>query len=322
MKFRNIAFIVYPGIKLLDLAGPLQVFSDATDVEGNTAYRTFVLSKAGGVQDTDTTVSINTESMRRWHRRKIDTLFIVGGDGVYNTLQDKKFIQSVCSLASKSRRVAAICSGAFVLAECGLLNGRKAVTHWESCDRLRNTYPQLQVEDDRIYINDEKFWTSAGVTAGIDMAIKMVSIDLNNDAALSVARSLVTYLVRPGGQSQFSRTLTLQSSDSSGRFDELNGWIQGHLQHNLNNQILADRVSMSARTFARRYVEHTGTTPAKAVESMRVESACQMLTQTTRKISAISKKCGFHNEERMQRAFSRQVGIKPREYRARFTEIK
>jgi len=322
MSSRNVAFIVYPGIKLLDLAGPLQVFSDAVNEQGNTAYKTHVLSKNGGKQGTDTTLCIPTQAVSTWRRRKLDTLFIVGGDGVYNTLQDDIFVHSVYSLASRSRRVAAVCSGAFILAQCGLLDGRRAVTHWESCDRFRNTYPKVKVEEDRIYVNDGKLWTSAGVTAGIDMAIRMVSDDFGHSSGLSIARSLVTFLVRPGGQSQFSQPLTLQSSDSSGRFDQLNSWIQNHLQKNLNNQILADRVSMSARTFARLYATEMRVTPAKAVELMRVEAACRMLTQTNQNISTVAKKCGFTNDERMRRAFSRQLRIMPREYRDRFSEIK
>jgi len=264
---------------------------------------------------------VASEPVSKWRRRKIDTLIVVGGDGVYATLQDRDFIRSVHSLASKSRRVAAICSGAFVLAECGVLNGHRAVTHWESCDRLRSTYPKVQVEEDCIYVTDGKFWSSAGVTAGVDMAIKMISDDLGKDVGLAIAKSLVAYLVRPGGQSQFSETLTLQLSDNSGRFDELNSWIQNHLDQDLSNHVLADRVCMSARTFARRYALETGVTPAKAVESMRVEAACRMLTQTKQQISTIANKSGFTNDERMRRAFSRQLKVMPRDYRARFSEI-
>lgn len=321
MVLPNIVFVVYPGIKLLDLSGPLQVFSDALNASGKPAYKTCIVSKRGGTVGTDTAISIASEPVKKWRRRKVDTLIIVGGDGVYDTLHDKHFMQSVSSLSLNSRRVASICSGAFILADCGLLDGKKAVTHWESCDRLKRTYPEVLVEEDSIYTTDGKFWTSAGVTAGIDMAIKMISDDLGNEAGLSIARSLVTYLVRPGGQSQFSQTLALQSSDNSGRFDGLNCWIQSNLHRDLNNQLLADRICMSARTFARLYTEKTGVTPAKAVESMRVEAASRMLTQTRQRINTIAKKCGFTTDERMRRAFLRQIGIMPRDYRVRFSEI-
>ncbi len=261
----NIAFVVYPGIKLLDLAGPLQVFSDAVNEKGEKPYKPFVISKSGGILETDTTVNIESKPLDKCVECTIDTLLVVGGNGVYDTLLDQDFIDGVYLLASKSRRVAAICTGTFVLAKCGLLHGKHAVTHWESCERLQREYPTLRVEKDRIYIADGKYWRSAGVTAGIDMAIKMVSNDLTTNVGLSIARSLVTYFVRPGGQSQFSQTLALQSTDNTGRFDELNSWIQNNFQNNINNQILADRVAMSARTFARLYLSETGITPAKAV---------------------------------------------------------
>lgn len=315
----TIVFIIYPGVKLLDLAGPLQVFSDVLNEQGKPAYRPALASMSGGPQASDTPICICSESLPKWGRRKIDTLFVVGGDGVYATLQDKPFIECVTRLASRSRRVAAICSGAFVLAECGLLDGRQAVTHWESCHRLKSDYPNVQVADDSIYVNDGKFWTSAGVTAGIDMAIKMISEDFGRHTGLSIARSLVTYFVRPGGQSQFSEPLAQQLTDTKGRFDNLHAWIRNHLTHDLQNQKLADRVCMSARTFARVYLTETGNTPAKAVESMRVEAACRMLTESSMRISTVAIKSGFGDDERMRRAFSRTIKISPHDFRARFS---
>jgi len=315
----NIVFIVYPGIKLLDLAGPLQVFSDANNEQGKPAYKTFIVSKNGGELHTDTTVCISSDSLSKWKNRKIDTLLVVGGDGVYNTLEDSKFIKKVRTLALKSRRVAAICSGAFILAESGLLNGRRAVTHWESCNRLRDSYPEISVAEDSIYVTDGKYWTSAGVTAGIDMAIKMISNDLGKTTGLSIARSLVTYLVRPGGQSQFSESLSLQLSDSAGRFEDINSWIQSHLSHDLSIQKLADRACMSTRTFARLYKNETGISPAKAIESMRVEVGCRRLIKTNINISKVARRCGFVDDERMRRAFSRQVNTTPSDYRSRFS---
>ncbi len=315
----NVVFVVYPGVKLLDLAGPLQVFSDARTPEGAPAYQTAILSMSGGEQATDTPVSISSSAAVEWRSKKIDTLLIVGGDAVYDQLPSRTFIDLIKSLAGKSRRVAAICSGAFVLAEAGLLDGRAAVTHWESCERLKQNYPQIDVLPDAIYLNDGKYWTSAGVTAGIDMAIQLVAHDLGKAVGVSIAKSLVTYVVRPGGQSQFSQALALQSSDSAGRFDALHEWMQSHLHLDLANSVLASYMCMSPRTFARQYVSETGLTPAKAVESLRVEAACRLLTQSDRSIAEVARRCGFVDDERMRRAFMRTLKTLPQEYRSRFS---
>jgi len=314
-----ILFVVYPGIKLLDLTGPLQVFSDTFDSDGNTVYRTAVASIDGGTITTDTSLEIPTERLSQWRSRQIDTLLIVGGNGVFAAIEDHHVISCIIQLTSKSRRVAAVCSGAFVLAECGLLNSRRAVTHWYWCDRLSKTYRDVRVEPDHIFLNDGKFWTSAGVTSGIDMAIKMVSDDHGRSTALNVARSLVTYLVRPGGQNQFSHSLNLQTADGGGRFDELHIWIKNNLEHDLRNQQLADQVNMSMRNFARLYLTETGTTPAKTVEKMRVEAACTMLEETNANVNTIATRCGFGDDERMRRAFERLLKTSPLHYRKRFS---
>jgi len=315
----TVLFVVYPGIKLLDLTGPLQVFSDTFDSEGTSVYKTAVASIDGGTITTDTSLDIPTERLSKWRKRRIDTLIIVGGNGVFTAIEDHRLISCISQLTPMSRRVAGVCSGAFVLAECGLLNGRRAVTHWYCCDRLAKTYRDVCVEPDHIFLNDGKFWTSAGVTSGIDMAIKMVSDDHGRTTALMVARSLVTYLVRPGGQTQFSHSLNLQTADGSGRFDELHIWIKKNLKHDLRNQQLADHVNMSIRNFARLYLTETGTTPAKSVEKMRVEAACTILEETNTNVDTIAIRCGFGDDERMRRAFARVLKTSPLNYRRRFS---
>lgn len=317
-RSRVIVFVVYPEIKLLDLAGPLQAFADAVDDAGNTRYTTEIISSGGGFISTDTPVTLSTEPLSDWKNRHIDTLIVVGGRGAFTAMNDSCLLADIKQLANNSRRTGSICSGAFVLAACGLLDGRRAVTHWQYCDRLAATFPLIRVEANPIFINDENLWTSAGVTAGIDMTIKMISQDLGRSAGLSLARSLVTYLVRPGGQSQFSDVLALQSADTSGRFEELHQWILNNLTKDLLVEQLADHVSMSPRNFARAYLAHTGRTPAKAVEAFRVEAARRMLEDGMLSVSAVAIRCGFGDDERMRRSFLRLLEVSPQSYRNRF----
>jgi len=315
---KSVVFIVYPEVKLLDLAGPLQVFADAVDDDGNKAYHTSVVSVCGGAIRTDTAMAVTTEKFVKWNRRKIDTLFLVGGKGVFAAMQDDSFLKAIKRQAGKSRRVASICTGAFLLAECGLLDGYQAVTHWSHCDRLAE-YPLVNVDANKIYVNDRNLWTSAGVTAGIDMAIAMIAQDLGRTASLALAKSLVTYLVRPGGQSQFSQTLTMQFDDTTGRFDELHLWIEKNLRKELKVEQLANHVAMSPRNFTRSYLQATGMTPAKAVEKIRVDAACALLGNSGLTVATIATRCGFGDYERMRRSFDRRLKISPQQYRERFS---
>jgi transcriptional regulator GlxA family with amidase domain len=313
-----VAFIVYPNIKLLDLAGSLQAFTDAQDESGVTAYKTAILSLDGNSIDSDTPVSLSTESILEWTEQHIDTLIVVGGSGARIASQNADLLAGITRLASKSKRVGAICSGAFVLAACGLLNGRRAVTHWESCEELGACYPDITVESEPIFINDGNIWTSAGVTAGLDMALAMICDDLGRSAALYLARSLVTYVVRPGGQSQFSEALKVQIADGNGRFDSLHQWIRSNLDQDLRVSTLANQALMSARNFARLYVAETNQTPAKAVEAMRVEAARTMLENEKLSKKVIAKQCGFGDEEGMRRSFLRLIKVTPSDYEKRF----
>jgi len=205
-----------------------------------------------------------------------------------------------------------------MLAAAGLLAGKRAVTHWELCEQLAEEYPLIRVESDPIFIKEGAIWTSAGVTAGIDLALAMLAEDLGRPAALDVARSLVSYMVRPGGQSQFSGALNRQLADVGGRFDALHHWIAQNLDRDLRVEILADHLNMTSRTFARSYVEHTGQTPAKAVETMRVEAARDLLESSDLSIAAVARHCGFGDDERMRCAFRRALHVSPQDYRQRF----
>ncbi|MGQ7840931.1 GlxA family transcriptional regulator, partial [Burkholderia pseudomallei] len=213
-------------------------------------------------------------------------------------------------------RIASVCSGAFVLAAAGLLGGRRVVTHWSRCDELAQRYPDVRVEPDPIFIRDGNVWTSAGVTAGIDLALALVEDDLGRALALDVARYLVVFLKRPGGQAQFSAALSLQHE--GGCFDELHAWAAANLGADLSVAALAARAGMSERSFMRRYREATGRTPARAIEQMRVEAARNLLADAPLPIKRIAARCGFGSEETMRRSFLRMLGVAPQAYRERF----
>ena len=321
-KPRSVVFVIYPDIVLLDLAGPLQVFSSGCLKQSTApAYDTAVVSLGGGRVTTDTLIPIETASMSSWMRRSIHTLVVVGGMGAMAASQDKTFIKSLTRLITRAERVCSVCSGALLLAATGILDGRRAVTHWEDCSQLQQLHPQVKVELDPIFVKDGDVWTSAGITAGIDMALAMVADDLGQPAALEIARSLVTYMVRPGGQSQFSPALDRQALDQTGRFSELHSWIAEHLHLDLRVEELAARLNMSVRNFSRVYTSQMGRTPAKAVEAFRIEAARNFLETTSLSIKVIAVRCGFVDDERMRRAFMRCLHIPPNEYRRRFQNV-
>lgn len=319
----DVVFVVYPDIVLLDLAGPLQVFTHARKVpQTPAAYRKNVVSARGGTVGTNTLLSIHSDPIDDWlaqaEHPAIHTLVVIGGDGAIPAARDPAFIQQVQQLAAKSRRVCSVCSGALVLAAAGLLDGRRAVTHWEDCDRLAADNPRIMVEVDPIYIKDGDIWTSAGITAGIDMALAIIAEDLGKPAAIKMARSLVRPMVRSGGQSQFSPDLDRQARDTQGRFDSLHEWINANLARRLTVEDLAARCAMSARNFSRQYTVAMGIPPAKAVEAIRVEVARSLLATTDLGVQGIAVRCGFSSDEGLRRAFLRQIKTSPTAYRKQF----
>lgn len=319
----NVLFVVYPDIVLLDLAGPLQVFTHACrNADHGPAYRTHVASVAGGVTATNTILPIDSDPLSDWlvPRRDvaIHTLIVVGGDGAIPASADAVFVDQVRQLADRSARVCSVCSGALVLAAAGLLDGRRAVTHWEDCDYLAAHYPAVNVEVDPIFIKDGKIWTSAGITAGIDMALAIIEEDLGKPAAMAMARSLVTPMVRSGGQSQFSTALDRQLRDAEERFTSLHRWITQNIYRRISVEDMARECGMSPRNFSRRYTETMGVPPAKAVERMRVEAAREMLATTDKALKTVALDFGFQDDERMRRAFLRQIRTTPSDYRRQF----
>ena len=313
-----VVIVVFPDAMLLDIAGPMQVFSNARRTTGGVDYEIVLVSAKGGLQMMDTGFELNTEPMDRWRGREIHILLVAGGWGAQAAAQDPVLIENTIALAKNAARFGSVCTGAHVLAASGLLNGRRAVTHWLYYDELAQKYPKVKLERDPIFINDGNLWTSGGVTSGIDMALAMVAEDSGRKFAVRLARVLVMYMVRPGGQSQFSPALVSQSDDTSGRFDALHTWINDNLDQNLRIERLAEFVGMSARNFARVYRELTSRTPAKAVEMFRLAAARSLLEETTLPVAKIARQTGFEDDERMRRAIHRAVGISLKEYRERF----
>ncbi|MEM9500068.1 MAG: helix-turn-helix domain-containing protein [Pseudomonadota bacterium] len=311
--------MVYPDIVLLDLVGPLQVFSHAQDSKTqDNGYECAVVSVGGDMTPTNTVVSIPTLSVSEVSKRDIHTLVVVGGDGAVRGMRDPVLVKAVQELSENAARICSVCSGALIVGAAGLLHGRRAVTHWNDCNMLAEEFPSVRVELDPIFIKDGNTWTSAGITAGIDMALAITSEDLGRQSALETARSMVAQMVRSGGQSQYSPTLGRQLADRAGRFEGLHSWVADNIASTLTVEKLAEQIGMSARNFARAYTNTMGKTPAKAVEAMRIESAKDFLESTPMSVKEIAVACGFKDEDRMRRAFLRTLNVSPSEYRRNF----
>ena len=317
-KCRRVVLTVAGRPKLLDVAGPLQVFTDARREDGSRAYDVVLASEHGGPVPTDSGVVLASERLSQALRGDVDTLLVTGGDA--NALPKATASMRACLARhlDRPRRVGSVCVGAFVLADLGALDGREATTHWQACGQLQRDYPAVRVRPDAIYVVSDRVWTSAGVSAGIDMALAMVEDDLGHAAALALARLLVLFLKRPGGQSQFSVELRRQERDARGRFDDLHAWIAENLAADLSVPALAAAAHMSPRNFARVYRRETGESPARVVEQLRVEAAARLLESTTEPVKGVADRTGFGDDERMRRAFLRGYGVSPQDYRTRF----
>lgn len=316
---RRVELLAFPDVQMLDVAGPAQVFTAANEVMQDRgaapAYAVQVVAPAGTSVKAASGVSFGVVHLAD-DLAPPDTLIVAGGRGVMRAARDERLHAWLRERAGATRRLASVCTGAFLLAAAGLLDGRRAVTHWRHCAQLARDYPRVRVDPDPIFVRDGAVWTSAGVTAGIDLALALVEDDLGHAAALEVARNLVVFLKRPGGQAQFSEMLALQSTDAA--FARLHDWMAGRLAEDLSLPRLALEAGMSERTFLRRYRDATGTTPARAVERLRIEAARQMLAATSLPVKRIAARCGFGSEETMRRCFLRRLGVSPSDYRARF----
>jgi transcriptional regulator GlxA family with amidase domain len=317
---RTIEVLAYPSVKLLDVTGPIQVFASAnafmTQAGQGAPYAIRVVAQGGERVEASGGVELAAHPLSAADAA-LDTLVIAGGEGVAAAAADTGLIDWVRHRANRARRTASVCTGAFLLAASGVLDNRRAVTHWAFCAELARRFPHVRVEPDPIFIQDGNVWTSAGVTAGIDLALALVEEDLGRTVALAVARYLVVFLKRPGGQAQFSEFLSLQTAED--RFGALHDWISHHLADDLSLPVLAMQAGMSERSFSRHYAESTGLTPARAIEKLRVEGARHLLSETRLPVKRISQRCGFGSEETMRRSFLRVLDTTPQDYRARFT---
>jgi transcriptional regulator GlxA family with amidase domain len=321
-KIRPISFVIYPGVEIIDLTGPMEVFAFANNglqrsgICKEPAYPIDVLAEKPGPITTSCGLQIIANKAYSDVQNDIDTLLIVGTPVVDCLLSDPALQDWVKTMAPLVNRLASICTGAFLLAECGLLDKRRATSHWDYCARLAQNYPAITVEPNRIFVRDDYILTSGGITSGIDMALSIVEEDWGSELALLVARYLVVFLKRPGGQSQFSAYLT--SDASRPELKDLQAWIMLHLTEDLRVESLAGRMYMSPRNFARFFLTETGMTPAKFVELARIDAARHYLGSTSLSVEAIAEKSGFSDPERMRRAFIRQLGINAQSYRERF----
>jgi len=312
--------LAFANVQVLDVTGPLQVFASANDLARQQGlplpYAVNVIAAQAEPVMTSAGLALVAEPLPG-AETPCDTLVIAGGWGVYGAAEDPQLVAWVRQKATQSRRMASVCTGAFLLAASGLLDGCRVATHWTRCEELARKYPRLQVEANPIFIQQGSLWTSAGVTAGIDLCLALVEEDLGRAVALDVARHLVVFLKRPGGQAQFSVTLSLQKGGS--RFSELHAWMAEHLHLDLSIPTLAAACGMSERSFVRHYRADTGQTPARAVELLRVETARRQLADSAVAIKRIAAQCGFGSEETMRRSFIRALSITPQLYRERFS---
>jgi transcriptional regulator GlxA family with amidase domain len=316
---RTVELLAFPLVQLLDVTGPFQVFASANDLVleagGRPPYDLQVVAQSGVQVTASAGLKLSTRPLPL-ASAAVDTLMVAGGQGVEAAAADPVIVEWVQARAKRARRVASVCTGAFLLAASGLLDERRAVTHWSFCAELARRFPKVRVESDPIFLHDGPVWSSAGVTAGIDLALALVEEDLGRALALAVARYLVVFMKRPGGQAQFSAALSLQAADDE--FGPLHEWINNHLADDLPLPALADRAGMSERSFSRHYAAATGFTPARAIERLRVEAARRLLSESGLPVKRISQRCGFGSEETMRRSFLRLLAVTPQDYRARF----
>jgi transcriptional regulator GlxA family with amidase domain len=313
---RPVEVLAFEGVQLLDVAGPLQVFATASERGGiGQPYAPRVIAAGGPMLTASAGLRLMADPLPDLDA-PLDTLVVAGGPGVLAACDDPALVAWVRARAGRARRVASVCTGAFLLGAAGLLDGRRAVTHWKHCGALAARYPRARVEPDPIFMQDGPVWSSAGVTAGIDLTLALVEADLGRPLALAVARHLVMFLKRPGGQAQFSAALALQAGEE--RFGPLHAFIAQNLSGDLSLPALAAAAGMSERSLSRLYRDATGLTPARAVERLRVEAARRALAETAQPVKRIAQVCGFGSEETMRRSFLRHVAATPQDYRARF----
>ncbi len=319
MRSRSVVIVAYPGMQSLDVVGPFEVFAGANRVAestGTAGYSVRLVSVEGGPVRSGSGLTVDTAGLPDPSQR-FDTVVLPGGDQARAARTDTTFMAWVTAVAPRSRRVATVCTGAFIAAEAGLLDGRRVTTHWASATRLAADYPKLEVDADPIYIRDGKYWTSAGVTAGIDLALALVEEDLGGDAAQTVARWLVMFLHRPGGQTQFASPVWVPRAERS-TVRAVQTLVESAPAGDHRLPALAAAAAMSLRHFTRVFTDEVGETPGRFVERVRLEAARRALETTSDTLDVVAEGVGFGSAETMRRAFQRRLGITPDSYRRRF----
>jgi transcriptional regulator GlxA family with amidase domain len=320
---RRVAMLAYPGIQVLDVMGPLEVFSRTSrwlkdeGKRNDDAYSVEIVGLTRGPFRASSGLRLYADHSFAEVGRGLDTLMIAGGMGVDRYRSHAPLLRWIRRQAGWVRRLASVCTGAYFLAEAGLLKGRRATTHWAYCDDLARSFPGVRVEPDTIFVQEGPIYTSAGVTAGMDLALALVEDDHGRETALAVARALVMFLRRPGGQAQFSAQMAVQLAEHE-PLRELQSYVLEHPGDDLSVENLARRVAMSPRNFARVFTREVGTTPARFVASVRVETARRLLEESHGNLETIAASSGLGTPESMRRAFLRVVGIPPGQYRERF----
>jgi transcriptional regulator GlxA family with amidase domain len=324
MKRARVAMVAYPDVQLLDVVGPLEVFARTTrwlEEKGlrsrGPAYDVEVVAPRRGRLRASSGLSLFADRALSGLRGPLDTVLVAGGRGTAKACEDPGILRALRRLEPRVRRFGSVCTGAFLLAEAGMLDGHLVTSHWQLAAELARRYPNVRVDADAIYIGDGHLYTSAGVTAGIDLALALVEEDHGRDVALGVARELVVFARRPGGQSQFSVHLATQLTERDSLRDTQR-WMLEHPADDLSVDAVARRAAMSPRNFARVFKRDVGATPATWVEAMRVERARELLEETERNVEEVAVRCGFGSAETMRRAFLRRVKVPPSAYRERF----
>src|ERR1700758_572451 len=324
---RTIVFLAAPSSQILDVAGPFQIFVRAAElfVEEDPARKApynVLLASTTRRRSVATNCGLVLTGAKTFRtlRGPIDTLLVAGGSGVEVAARDEELLAWLQKAAQRVRRIGSICTGAFLLASAGLLDGKRVATHWKWADELASKFKHITVDPDPIYIRDGNTYTTAGVTAGMDLALALVEEDLGAPMALKVAREMVLYFRRAGGQSQFSTALSLQASDRK-QIAEIRSWTHDNLDQDLPVDKLAAQAGMSPRNFARVFLKDTGTTPARFVECLRVEAARRRLEESHDKLEKIANDCGFGSIQSLRRSFLRVLHVPPNEYRHRFTDL-
>jgi transcriptional regulator GlxA family with amidase domain len=320
---RHVVFVVFDGFQPLDLTGPHEVFAGANSFlasshRASPRYRLTVGAPSPGRVTSESGLGVHADALPSPADGPIDTIVVAGGLGAHRRRADDGLVAWLRDAAARARRTASVCTGAFLLAEAGLLDGRRATTHWARGERLAAAHPEVEVDIEPIHIRDGEVWTSAGVTAGIDLALAMVEEDHGPEAAQTIARWFVMFARRPGGQSQFATPVWADGAERE-PIRAACALVHAHPETDLSVAAMAAHAGMSERNFTRAFARDVGRSPARYVEAVRVEAARRLLEQTSSAVAVVARHCGFGTAETMRRAFLRQLGVAPSDYRERFT---